>query len=117
LGAPAERRLTRPVERRATRVFVSGVIGAQEELLLRWLRQRPGFPGGEIGMLVVETVVWIRREGAGGKPIKEIARDLRLSLRWGLLHMLGHAPDLNDAFSSAPTRTPREQHGSGESLA
>ena len=30
-------------------------------------------------MLVVETVVRIRREHAGGKPIKEIARDLRLS--------------------------------------
>ncbi len=30
-------------------------------------------------MLVVETVVRIRREYAGGKPIKEIARDLRLS--------------------------------------
>jgi transposase len=32
-------------------------------------------------MLVVETVVRIRREHAGGKPIKEIARDLRLSLK------------------------------------
>jgi len=30
-------------------------------------------------MLVAETVVRIRREHAGGKPIKEIARDLRLS--------------------------------------
>ena len=30
-------------------------------------------------MLVVETVVRIRREFAGGKPIKAIARDLRLS--------------------------------------
>ena len=30
-------------------------------------------------MLVVETVVRIRREHAGGKPIKAIARDLRLS--------------------------------------
>jgi len=30
-------------------------------------------------MLVVETVVRIRREYAGGKPIKAIARDLRLS--------------------------------------
>ena len=30
-------------------------------------------------MLVVETVVRIRREHAGSKPIKEIARDLRLS--------------------------------------
>ena len=30
-------------------------------------------------MLVVETVVRIRREYAGVKPIKEIARDLRLS--------------------------------------
>ena len=30
-------------------------------------------------MLVVETVVRIRREHAGGKPIKESARDLRLS--------------------------------------
>ena len=30
-------------------------------------------------MLAVETVVRIRREHAGGKPIKEIARDLRLS--------------------------------------
>jgi transposase len=30
-------------------------------------------------MLVVETVVRIRREHASGKPIKEIARDLRLS--------------------------------------
>lgn len=30
-------------------------------------------------MLVVETVVRIRREHACGKPIKEIARDLRLS--------------------------------------
>ena len=29
-------------------------------------------------MLVVETVVRIRREHAGGKPIKAIARDLRL---------------------------------------
>jgi hypothetical protein len=35
--------------------------------------------GGEIEMLVLETVVRIRREHAGGKPIKEIARDLRLS--------------------------------------
>ena len=34
---------------------------------------------GEIGMLVVETVVRIRREHAGGKAIKAIARDLRLS--------------------------------------
>jgi transposase len=33
----------------------------------------------EIGMLVVETVVRIRREHAAGKPIKAIARDLRLS--------------------------------------
>ena len=31
-------------------------------------------------MLVVETVVRIRREHAGGKPIKAIARNLRLSL-------------------------------------
>ncbi len=30
-------------------------------------------------MLVVETVVRVRREYAGGKPIKAIARDLRLS--------------------------------------
>jgi transposase len=30
-------------------------------------------------MLVVETVVRIRREHAGGKPIKAIARDLGLS--------------------------------------
>ncbi len=30
-------------------------------------------------MLVVETVVRIRREYAAGKPIKAIARDLRLS--------------------------------------
>lgn len=30
-------------------------------------------------MLVVETVVRIRRERAGGKGIREIARDLRLS--------------------------------------
>ena len=30
-------------------------------------------------MLVVESVVRIRREHAGGKPIKAIARDLRLS--------------------------------------
>ena len=30
-------------------------------------------------MLVVETVVRIRREHAGGKAIREIARDLRLS--------------------------------------
>jgi hypothetical protein len=30
-------------------------------------------------MLVVETVVRIRREHASGKPIKAIARDLRLS--------------------------------------
>ena len=30
-------------------------------------------------MLVVETVVRIRREHAGGKPIRAIARDLRLS--------------------------------------
>ncbi|RSY02993.1 transposase, partial [Sphingomonas koreensis] len=36
-------------------------------------------PGGEIGMLVVETVVRIRREHANGKAIKAIARDLRLS--------------------------------------
>jgi transposase len=33
----------------------------------------------KIGMLVVETVVRIRREHAAGKPIKAIARDLRLS--------------------------------------
>ena len=39
----------------------------------------PGFPGGEIGMLVVETVVRIRREHANGKAIRAIARDLRLS--------------------------------------
>ena len=38
-----------------------------------------GFPGGEIGMLVVETVVRIRCEHAGDKLIKAIARDLRLS--------------------------------------
>ena len=30
-------------------------------------------------MLVVETVVRIRREHAGGKSIKAIARDLKLS--------------------------------------
>ena len=30
-------------------------------------------------MLVVETVVRIRREHAAGKPIKAISRDLRLS--------------------------------------
>jgi hypothetical protein len=30
-------------------------------------------------MFVVETVVRIRREHAGGKPIKAIARDLKLS--------------------------------------
>ena len=30
-------------------------------------------------MLMVATVVWIRREHAGGKAIKAIARDLRLS--------------------------------------
>ena len=33
----------------------------------------------KIGMLVVETVVRIRREYAAGKPIKAICRDLRLS--------------------------------------
>ena len=33
----------------------------------------------EIGMLVVETVVRIRREHAAGKAIKAIARDLKLS--------------------------------------
>jgi transposase-like protein len=33
----------------------------------------------EIGMLVVETVVRIRREYAAGKPIKAICRDLRPS--------------------------------------
>ena len=30
-------------------------------------------------MLVMETVVRVRREHAGGKPIKAIARDLKLS--------------------------------------
>jgi hypothetical protein len=38
-----------------------------------------GFSGGEIGMLILETVVRIRREHADGKAIKAIARDLRLS--------------------------------------
>lgn len=35
--------------------------------------------GGEIGMLVLETVLRIRREFASRKAIKAIARDLRLS--------------------------------------
>ncbi|KKI22572.1 hypothetical protein XM50_00510 [Sphingomonas sp. Ag1] len=35
--------------------------------------------GGEIGMLVLETVLRIRREHASGKAIKAIARDLHLS--------------------------------------
>ncbi len=32
-----------------------------------------------MGTLVVETVVRVRREYAGGKPMEAIARDLRLS--------------------------------------
>src|SRR3546814_8989541 len=38
-----------------------------------------GFSVGEVGMLVLETVVRIRREYAGGKAIKAIARDLHIS--------------------------------------
>ncbi|GGJ45728.1 hypothetical protein [Sphingopyxis bauzanensis] len=34
---------------------------------------------GEIGMLVLETVVGIGREYAGGKAIKAMARDLHVS--------------------------------------
>src|SRR3546814_9970706 len=45
----------------------------------RWFNQPAGFSGGEIGMLVLETVVRIRREYAGGKAIKAIARDLHVS--------------------------------------
>jgi transposase len=39
----------------------------------------PGLSGGEIGMLVVETVCRVRREHRNGKAIKEIARDLHVS--------------------------------------
>ncbi len=42
-------------------------------------------------MLVMETVVRIRREHAGGKPIKEIARDLRLSRK--VIHKVIHRRD------------------------
>ena len=42
-------------------------------------------------MLVVETVVRIRREHAGGKPIREIARDLRLSRK--VIRKAIRAPD------------------------
>src|SRR3546814_446463 len=45
----------------------------------RWFNQPAGFSVGEVGMLVLETVVRIRREYAGGKAIKAIARDLHIS--------------------------------------
>jgi transposase len=60
---------------------LSGVIGAEEGPLIPMVSARLFWfsQAVEIGMLVVETVVRIRREFAAGKAIKAISRDLRLS--------------------------------------
>ena len=56
----------------------------------------------KIGMLVVETVVRIRREYAAGKPIKAIARDLKLSRK--VVRKAIRAPE--GAFSYQRTSQP-----------
>src|SRR3546814_18201037 len=52
--------------------------------------------GGEIGMLVLETVLRIRREHASGKAIKAIARDLHLSRK--VVRKAIRAPDADMAY-------------------
>ena len=58
-------------------------------------------------MLVVETVVRIRRERAGGKAIREIARDLRLSRK--VVRKAINAPE--GAFDYNRTVQPRPRIG------
>ena len=52
--------------------------------------------GGEIGMLVLETVLRIRREHASGKAIKAIARDLHLSR--GVVRKAIRSPEADMAY-------------------
>src|SRR3990167_3342541 len=55
--------------------------------------------GGEFGMLVLETVLRIRREFASGKAIKAIARDLRLSRK--VVRKAIREPDAEFAYRRA----------------
>lgn len=54
--------------------------------------------GGEFGMLVLETVLKIRREFASGKALKAIARDLRLSRK--VVRKAIREPDAEFAYLS-----------------
>ncbi len=58
--------------------------------------------GGEFGMLVLETVLRIRREFASGKAIKAIARDLRLSRK--VVRKAIREPDAEFAYRRVATR-------------
>ena len=61
--------------------------------------------GGEFGMLVLETVLRIRREFASGKAIKAIARDLRLSRK--VVRKAIREPDAEFAYRRAVQPLPR----------
>lgn len=61
--------------------------------------------GGEIGMLVLETVLRIRREFAAGKAIKAIARDLRLSRK--VVRKAIREPDAEFTYRRAVQPLPR----------
>ena len=60
---------------------INRVIGLKSDPWFRWSIQRSEFPGDEIEMLVLETVILSGRKNAGGKQIKAIARsEPRLTL-------------------------------------
>src|SRR5690606_36041917 len=61
--------------------------------------------GGEIGMLVLETVLRIRREFASGKAIKAIGRDLRLSRK--VVRKAIREPEAEFAYRRAVQPLPR----------
>src|SRR3546814_1688553 len=67
------------VDRRAKRTPLAGCSASKRDPSFRWFNQPAGFSVGEVGLLVLETVVRIRREYAGGKAIKAIGRDLHIS--------------------------------------
>ena len=61
--------------------------------------------GGDFGMLVLETVLRIRREFASGKAIKAISRDLRLSRK--VVRKAIREPEAELAYRRAVQPLPR----------
>jgi transposase len=83
------------------------VIGVEEgpRISMVWARPFGGDQAGGIGMLIVETVVRIRREHADGKSIKAIARDLRLSRK--VVRKAIRAPEAGFAYQRSVQPLPR----------